>query len=128
MRYLLSLTFIFLLAMTGTAVADQAGKLLDEYRKAAGVEAFDPEEGRRLWYRNNEGRSCTSCHGDSPADTGRHVRTGKTIEPMAPAVNGERLTDKREMKKWFLRNCKWTMGRECTPREKGDILTWLLQQ
>lgn len=128
MRYPHCLTFICLLATTGTALAEPAGELLDEYRKAAAVEAFDADEGRRLWYRDNEGRSCTSCHGDSPGDKGQHVRTGKTIEPMAPAVNGKRLTDKREMEKWFLRNCKWTLGRECTPREKGNILTWLLQQ
>jgi len=27
--------------------------------------------------------------------------------------------------KWFRRNCKTVLGRECTAQEKGDILTYL---
>ena len=47
---------------------------------------------------------------------------------MAPSVNPKRLTDRSKIEKWFKRNCKWTLGRECTPQEKGDILTFLLAQ
>lgn len=44
---------------------------------------------------------------------------------MSPAVNPKRLSDPKKIEKWFLRNCKWTLGRECTPQEKGDYLTYL---
>jgi hypothetical protein len=44
---------------------------------------------------------------------------------MAPSVNPERLTDQRKITKWFKRNCKWTLGRECTHREQGDVLAYL---
>ena len=47
---------------------------------------------------------------------------------MARSVNPERLTEVKKLNKWFLRNCKWTYGRECTAQEKGDILVWLSDQ
>ncbi len=59
---------------------------------------------------------------------GKHNRTGKMIKPISPTVNPERLTDIKKIKKWLLRNCKWTFGRECTTQEKGNILLWLSQQ
>ena len=65
-------------------------------------------------------RSCTTCHGTDQAKPGRHQRTGKVIESMAPSVNPQRLTDVAKIEKWFVRNCKWTLGRECSAQEKGD--------
>jgi hypothetical protein len=101
--------------------------LLDEYR-AQSASALDPVAGKALWRTEFDGKSCTSCHTDSPRNPGRHERTGKPIEPMAPSVTPERLTDMRQMKKWLLRNCKSTLGRECTAQEKGDVLSWLRGQ
>ena len=57
--------------------------------------------------------------------TGKHVRTGKPIKPMSPTVNPERLTSSKDIEKWFLRNCKWTLGRECSPQEKADLLLYI---
>jgi hypothetical protein len=107
--------------------ASELDSLLDEYR-AQSVGAFDPAAGAALWRMAFGSKSCTSCHTDSPRNPGRHERTGKPIAPMAPSVNSERLTDMRQMKKWLLRNCKSTLGRECTAQEKGDVLTWLRGQ
>jgi hypothetical protein len=75
-----------------------------------------------------EGRSCTSCHAADPRLAGKHQRTGKVIEPMAPSVNAERLSEVKKIRKWFYRNCKWTLGRECTAQEKADFLVWLRDQ
>jgi hypothetical protein len=91
-------------------------------------EPFRVAAGKATWFKDANGRSCTSCHTESVHAKGRHERTGKVIEPMAPSVNPERLTSRRKINKWFLRNCKWTFGRECTAQEKGDILTWLSEQ
>ncbi len=55
----------------------------------------------------------------------RHARTGKRIEPMDPRVTPDRYPNPTKVEKWFLRNCKWTWGRECTPQEKGDLLSFL---
>ena len=116
------------LVVTGHTHAS-AGRIdhLDSYRQQ-GVEQTDAERGRKLWYATKDERSCASCHGETPADAGKHVKTGKTIEPMAPSANPERYRSAKKIEKWFLRNCKWTFGRECSTQEKADILTWLAGQ
>lgn len=108
-----------------SAAVDQ---LLNEYR-AAGAGEFSAQAGAALWQRTYQAdRSCARCHGADPRVMGKHIRTGKPIEPMAPSVNPKRLTELTEIRKWLLRNCKWTLGRECTSQEKGDVLTWLSTQ
>ena len=69
---------------------------------------------------------CTSCHGKSPTVSGRHASTDKAIEPLAPAVNTKRFTDSAKVEKWFRRNCKDVLARECTAAEKADVLAWLI--
>lgn len=108
-------------------MANTTDQKLDQYR-AQGVERFSPEAGQELWRSDNKGRSCTQCHSDNPGSMGKHAKTGKVIKPMAPSVNPKRLTDSKKIDKWFLRNCKWTLKRECTAQEKGDFLVWLREQ
>ena len=70
--------------------------------------------------------SCASCHGQSPTGSGRHASTGKVLEALAPAFNPKSLTDSARIDKWFRRNCKDVLGRECTAAEKADVLAWLI--
>ncbi|MBF0263059.1 MAG: DUF1924 domain-containing protein [Magnetococcales bacterium] len=118
------------LLVSGTAWAGTPEDLLAGYR-AEGVQAFDAERGRALFAQQGvpgeDGRvtSCVSCHTGDPRQAGKHLKTGKAIEPLAPAVNRERLSDPAKVEKWFLRNCKETLGRPCTVQEKGDFVTWL---
>ena len=109
----------------GTAVAE----LLRQFRDQ-GAEHFSAERGRQLWLqgfqdRDGGSRRCATCHTAAPRQSGKHVNTGKRIKPLAPSVNPLRLQDIGKINKWFKRNCKWTLGRECTPQEKGDVLSWL---
>lgn len=69
--------------------------------------------------------SCASCHGTVPTGTGRHARTGKPIEPLAPGANPARLTDPARVEKWLRRNCNDVTGRECSAQEKADVTFWL---
>jgi len=127
-----------LLAMSvvaaGTALARESvvPELLDDYRRA-GAGPADPAAGERLWTteypdaRTGKKRSCVTCHTKDLRKNGKHARTGKRIEPMAPSVNPERLTDRKKVEKWFHRNCKWTLGRTCTAQEKADVLKYLEQ-
>jgi len=80
------------------------------------------------FFTKNHGRewTCSSCHGAVPTQTGKHASTGKPIGPLAPAFNAERFTDKAKIDKWFRRNCNDVVGRECTPSEKADLLSWLI--
>jgi len=124
------ITIIFLLALMSAmpvSSSETTDAMLEEY-KAQALRPFSMESGQAIWTTAVNDRSCTSCHSNSVFEQGSHQRTGKLIEPMAPSVNPERLRDRKKINKWFLRNCKWTFGRECTVQEKGDILLWLSQQ
>ena len=104
--------------------------LLEQYR-GEGAGTFSAAAGRTFWNRAftppgaTEPRRCASCHTEDPDKPGKHLRTGKPIEPLAPSVNPQRLSNVREIEKWFRRNCEWTLGRTCTAQEKGDVLTYL---
>ena len=123
-----ALTLFVLLLMPLAASGSEATDALLLELALSADEPFSVDAGSRTWFKDSDGRSCTSCHLESVHAKGRHERTGKIIEPMAPSVNPERLTSRRKINKWFLRNCKWTFSRECTAQEKGDILTWLSEQ
>ena len=85
---------------------------------ARGQEFFSSKHGKD-W-------SCSTCHTAKPTVDGKHATTGKVIAPMAPAFNPQRFTDAAKTEKWFRRNCNDVVGRECSPAEKADVLTWLL--
>jgi mono/diheme cytochrome c family protein len=127
-----AVVFAGLLAMLPPAVsaATAVDGLLERYRGQGG-EAFSAAAGKAFWNRAftppgaADARRCASCHTDDPGKPGRHLRTGKPIEPLAPSVNPQRLGDVRNIEKWFKRNCEWTVGRTCTAQEKGDVLIYL---
>ena len=104
--------------------------LLKHYTEL-GAANFSAEAGEAFFDRavidakTGEPRKCTLCHTTDLRRTGKHATTGKVIEPLAPSVNPKRLTDARDIEKWLARNCKWTLGRECTPQEKGDVLVMI---
>ena len=126
---------VILLTVSGLAIA--AGSAIPERLKSyegEGAKNFSAAAGDKMWHKKfnaDDGgpqRSCTTCHGADLKKAGSHERTGKVIEPMAPSVNAERFTDSAKIEKWFLRNCKWTIGRECTAQEKGNFLKFLSTQ
>lgn len=69
---------------------------------------------------------CGSCHSDDPRGPGKHRRTGKPIEPLAPSANPKRFADPAKTEKWFQRNCRDVLARQCSSQEKGDFLLYLL--
>ena len=129
--------FIFLALLALSPVITTAGNVVDERLqtyKAEGANGFTAEAGQAMWtqqYTQADGskaRACSSCHTNNIRQTGKHITTGKQIEAMSPKANPERLTDAAKIEKWFGRNCKWTMGRECTAQEKGDFLKYIQSQ
>jgi hypothetical protein len=71
--------------------------------------------------------ACSTCHTTDPAQTGQHAITGKPIKPLTPAANPDRLSDPAKVEKWFTRNCKEVVGRECTAGEKADFIAFLME-
>jgi len=119
-------------ALPALAWAGALDERLAAYR-AAGAGPFTAEAGKALWGQTRTvageaPRSCPACHTADLKARGKHVETGKPIDPLAPSANPDRLTDGRQIEKWLLRNCKWTLGRECVPQEKGDLLTFIAGQ
>jgi hypothetical protein len=109
-----------------------ANPILDSYKAQAKTESpafkdFSADAGRKLYTTQGPNQlSCSSCHTDSPKSTGKHAKTNKAIDPMAPSVNPQRFTDAAKDEKWFKRNCNDALGRACTTQEKGDFITYLL--
>lgn len=113
-----------------SALADVVGALLKKY-EAQGGRAFAAASGEAMWTKTfvdaktGDKRRCSTCHHEDLRKAGKHATTGKSIDPLAPSANPKRLTDEAHVEKWFTRNCKWTLGRECTPQEKGDFLVMI---
>jgi hypothetical protein len=85
------------------------------------------EQGRVFFNAKHGGDwSCASCHGTPPTQQGKHASTGKVIKPLAPAFNPLAFTDSARVDKWFRRNCKDVLSRECSAAEKADVLAYLI--
>ena len=126
MRTLILAPLLLLTAAVGHAETPRDFQA--RFEKQAGA-AASAERGARLFTTRQGGEwSCATCHTDRPTQAGRHAKTDKPIQPLAPAANRERLTDAGKVEKWFRRNCNDTLGRACTAQEKADVVAWLISQ
>jgi hypothetical protein len=113
-------------------LAAAANPILDGYRTQAKQENaafkdFTVAAGQKLYGTVGPNQlSCASCHTDSPKAVGKHAKTNKAIDPLAPSANAKRFTDAAQMEKWFKRNCNDALGRACTTQEKGDFMSYVL--
>lgn len=119
------------LLSAGFASAETPAEFLDRYqaeqRRSSPSFAASTERGEQFFNATHGNDwSCSSCHTKNPANRGKHATTGKSIDPMAPAVNPERLASMKSVEKWFTRNCKDVLGRVCSPAEKADVIAYLI--
>ena len=128
MRTLPALCLLLLSTAAGAETPQQIGQTYAA-EAAARQAGFTPSAKRgetffRQRFANNDKMpACTSCHTDSPLNAGQHVVTGKAIRPLAVAANVQRFSDPAKVEKWFGRNCREVIGRDCTPAEKADFVT-----
>lgn len=117
-------TFVLVAAMAA-AHASTPADLQAAY--AANADAAPMAARGQALFTADHGREwrCASCHGALPVAAGRHAVTGKEIAPLAPAYNAERFTDAVKTERWFRRNCRDVLGRECSADEKADVIAWL---
>lgn len=116
------------------AGVDGAKQFAKQY--AAHVQGIDPaykltaEAGRAFYVkkytRKGKEESCSSCHTDSPANKGKHSETGNAIQPLSPVVNPKRFSDLQKVETKFKKHCNDIIGRDCSPQEKGDYITYLM--
>ncbi len=123
--------FLFLMAFSVALNAAVVDNILQTY-ESEGASNFSAQRGEAMWLKDfpdpkkpGKVRNCSTCHGKDLSASGKHAKTGKVIDPIAPSANKERLTDPKHIEKWFKRNCKWVLERECSAQEKGDFLTYL---
>jgi cytochrome c553 len=125
------------LIASNPSIAGPREEQLDKYASAAraanpAFAGFSAARGKTLHTQAFAGGkpdtpACTSCHGNDTRGAGRNP-AGKTIEAMALSASPSRYTDPAKVEKWFKRNCNEVLGRECTPLEKGDWLTFMISQ
>lgn len=118
--------FALMLFTSLHAMAATPAELLTGYVAQAGQPANAAQGEAFFKASHGQAWQCTSCHGKSPIAGGRHASTDKAIEPLAPTANAKRFTDSAKVEKWFRRNCKDVLARECTASEKADVLAWLI--
>lgn len=128
---------IWALATATASLAGPREDVLARYAAAAKAAApafagFSAARGETLHNHKFAGgkpdtQACTSCHAADPRSAGR-TPAGKAIEPVAVSVTPARYTDPAKVEKWFKRNCNDVLGRECTPLEKGDWLSYMMSR
>lgn len=121
------LWFFYLLGAAPAALAATPAQILAGYEAEAGTAsaARGAQFFRAEVARDGKVESCTDCHTANPKATGK-TGAHKPIEPLAPIANRDRLTDPAKVEKWFRRNCRDVLGRECSAQEKADFVAFLI--
>jgi hypothetical protein len=116
-------------AASGGRDAILAGFATEAKQADPAFKGFSVAAGKAFWTTphtggNPETPSCTTCHTKDAHNQGQ-TRAGKLIKPMAVSVTPARFTDPAKVAKWFDRNCKTVLGRDCTAEEKGNVISYL---
>lgn len=91
---------------------------------------FNAKRGELIFTSKHIGKrgkeiSCVSCHGNNLTISSKNAFTNKTIDPLSPKANPQRLTDVADVQKWLKRNFNDVYKREGTAQEKGDVLYYI---
>lgn len=122
------LTMILALVSGSAQAGDTTPAAQLAYWSAQAGAAGQAQRGQVFFNARHGGEwSCASCHGTPPTSNGKHASTGKSIAPLAPSFNAKTFTDTAKVEKWFRRNCKDVLARECSAAEKADVLAYLTQ-
>ena len=94
---------------------------------------FDAKRGEAIFLSKHTGKkggemSCTTCHSANLKNGGQNINTNKSITALAPSANPARLSDVAEVEKWLRRNFNDVFAREGSALEKGDVLTYIINQ
>ncbi len=131
-RSAIALSSLWLMVISQAGMAATPQNFLDTYAQEAkvqnpGFKGFSAKAGENFYKQTHGGDwSCSSCHTGNPTQAGKHAVTSKVIQPLSPNANPARFSDVDKVNKWFKRNCNDVLKRECTPEEKGNLLTYLL--
>ncbi len=134
MKRALLIATLILVAANASEIENYLKELAIEAKKEdPNFKAFSAERGKKIFFTYGIGKrgkkiACTSCHTEDLTKPGKNIFTGKEIEPLSPKVNKKRLKNLKDVKKWLKRNFKDVYNKEGSPKEKGDVLTYILNQ
>lgn len=127
---LLALLFVMTTPAWATTPQQILDSLVQEARQAQPGFTASVSRGEQFYRARQTGGkeadSCAACHTENPKAEGKHIKTHKAIEALAPSANKQRFTDPAQVEKWFRRNCREVLGRVCTPQEKADFTAYVL--
>ena len=135
MKTLLIIPTLFATALFAGAAPQLQGYLdglqAEVKKNEPAFNGFSAERGEKVFTSKHIGKrgkevACTSCHSTVLTNKGENINTGKVIEPLAPSANPKSLSDVKNVKKWLRRNFKDVYTRVGTAKEKGDVLTYIL--
>ncbi|QDF30399.1 DUF1924 domain-containing protein [Halarcobacter anaerophilus] len=118
----------------GSVVEEYLLNLKNEVQKSEpDFKGFDIKRGEEIFTSTHLGKkgkeiSCSSCHGIDLTKSHENFFTAKTIEPLSPKANPKRLTKVKKIEKWLKRNFNDVYKREGTPKEKGDVITYIISK
>lgn len=137
-RRLMLIAAVAVLPVAALAGDARRDAILADYAAKAGAAdkgfaAFSAQRGETLFRTKWIGgdprtTSCTACHTANPRQPGQNAKTGRAIDPVAVSANPKRFTDPTTVEKQFTRDCRSELGRDCTPLEKGDYITFMAGQ
>lgn len=125
---------LFLNISYASVVNDYLKSLKDEVlKKEPNFKGFDYKRGEKIFTSKHIGKrgkeiSCASCHTNNLNNSGENFFTGKEIEPLSPKANPERFTKLKNIKKWLRRNFNDVYNRKGTAKEKGDVVTYIINK
>lgn len=136
----LSIVLVALLGLTAfsaqasVANADKLAKIYTAVAQHADAK-FAPSEAEGKAFFNNPVKlangketACASCHTANPADSGKHILTGKAIRPLSPVVNEKRFSDFDKVEGQFTKHCNDILGHDCTAAQKANYITYVLTE
>lgn len=135
-------TFCFILLAISLLNAKEFNAPMKTYMDGLSAEAkaanpsftgFDAKRGEAIFNGVHVGKkgkdiSCTTCHSTNLKNGGTNVNTNKPITALSPSINSARLSDVAEVEKWLRRNFNDVFAREGSALEKGDVLTYIINQ
>jgi len=138
MKKLIISSIIFVSIVQANNLSQDLKIYLNELKEKASSQnksftAFDYTRGEKIFTQKLIGKkgeliSCVSCHTNNLHKNGENISTGKVIEPLSPIANPKRFTKLKDVKKWLRRNFKDVYKREGTAQEKGDVITYIINQ
>jgi hypothetical protein len=85
------------------------------------------QDPRREQFAHHDPIPCRACHGIVESNNYDPIpKIKRQLLPISPLANADRFTNEWQVERWFGKNCRLLLQRECTSLEKGDFLFWLM--